>query len=106
MVFAALLKPSVRSAATSGAVVKVTVLSALRSGEAEKAAHLLESLLDGDIVTLGTLRRSSRDANLERAVEMAAVYRRKYPYQSGALEVDKAVKDILTSGRSSGTRDR
>ena len=102
---AAVIEPSTKWAATAGVSTKVTVLASIRSGEIEKARDLLESLLDGDIITLGMVQGSKRDEDVERAVARAAEYREKHPHSSGYAEADQTVQQIL-SGRAASAKER
>ena len=47
-----LLHPQFISQASAEATIRVTALSALRENKADKAVYLLETMLDGDLISL------------------------------------------------------
>jgi hypothetical protein len=83
-------------AAAAGVGSKTYMLNALRTGETAKATEMLESLLDGDLVTLSVLPEDSFDQHMKSAVAKAAAYRAQYPYKSNEPIVAEAVSRVLT----------
>jgi hypothetical protein len=82
-------------AAAAGVGGKTYVLNALRTGETAKASEMLETLLDGDLVTLSVLPEASFDPGMKSAVARAAAYRAQHPYKSNEPIVAEAVARVL-----------
>jgi hypothetical protein len=94
-----LLTQSLATSAAAGVGSKVAILKSLKAAESDKAAVLLETELDGDLVILGLVPESTIDERMSRAIARAADYRAAYPYKSGDRVVDSAVSEVLTKHR-------
>jgi hypothetical protein len=82
-------------AAAAGVGSKTYVLDALRTGETAKATEMLETMLDGDLVTLSVLPEDSLDPSMKQAVAKAAAYRARHPYKSSEPIVAEAISRVL-----------
>ena len=78
-------------------VVTVRVLDSLRSGRTNEAIRLLETRLDGAIMTFGAPSVSQRDPKYDKILKMAKEYRSKYPHTSSSPEVDAAIARAFNS---------
>jgi hypothetical protein len=82
-----------RQRGATDASFDVRLLTALRSGKTNDAIELLETRLDGAVMTFSYDRDTKYDKLLERAKE----YRSKYPHKSGTPEIDAAVARAFDS---------
>ena len=87
------------SSAAAGVSTTVSVLQRLRNSDTNGAINLLETLLDGDLISLhGALESvppAKRDAMYVKALKRARDYRAQYPHSSGHATVNAAVSDAL-----------
>jgi Flp pilus assembly protein CpaB len=95
---------AIASAAAAGVGTKTYILNAVRNGETVKAAQMLETSLDSDLVTLGVVPDTMLDPATKRAIARAAAYRAKYPYKSGEPIVAEAVARILGEHAQAGAK--
>lgn len=72
-------------------VMTVRILQSLRSGDTNAAISLLESRLDGALISFSTPSASPRVAKYDKILAMARDYRAKYPRTSGIPEIDNGV---------------
>ena len=75
----------------------VSILNNLRDGETQKAIELLETTLDGKIVSLQTSEENTQKTNeaVAKAIQMAREYRTKHPQHTQYPEVDEMVSKVL-----------
>jgi hypothetical protein len=83
------------TAGAAGAGVKVFVLEHVRLGNGTRAASLLETSLDSDLVTIGLTPQSATDPTIRGIVRRVAQYRTDNPHKSGDAIVDDAVSAVL-----------
>jgi hypothetical protein len=78
-------------------VTKVAVLERIRAGKVAEATHLLETLLDGDLIGAGALAREGTkfNANTRHAVELEIKARAASGYVPSNDNVRKAVQDTF-----------
>jgi hypothetical protein len=75
----------------------VRVLESLRSGHTNDAFRLLETRLDGALITFGAPSDSPRDTKYDNILKAAKAYRTKYPHSSGNPNVDTGVSKAFES---------
>lgn len=75
----------------------VAILDSLRSGRTNDALQLLETRLNGALITFGVSPASERDAKYDKILKMAKEYRSKYPHKSGISEIDTGVARAFDS---------
>ena len=80
---------------TADVKTRLAVLRSLRSSNRDAAIELLESLLDGDLMALGSLDPKDRPASAAGTLRVAAEYRSGYPHQIEDPVVDGYVKRAL-----------
>jgi len=75
----------------------VTVLQHLRDGNTTKATEHLETVLDGNIISLSPTEGLSERTNqaVAKSIQKAKEYRSQYPRRTQYPEVDKGVSEIL-----------
>jgi hypothetical protein len=66
-------------------------LAALRAGDGEKAAALLESALDGHIISLTLFQGGEGRGDIGDVLATAKAYRTAHPRSTGNPELDAAV---------------
>ena len=69
----------------------VRILQSLRSGDTNAAISLLETQLDGALISFSTPPANSRDTKYYQILAMARDYRAKYPHASGVPDIDNEV---------------
>ena len=77
--------------------VTVRVLDSLRSGRTNDAIKLLETRLDGALMTFGAPSDGPRDSKYDKILKMAKEYRTKYPHTTGVPEIDTGVSRAFDS---------
>ena len=82
-----------RQRSATEASFDVRLLTSLRSGKTNDVIELLETRLDGAVMTFGYDRDHEYDKLLERAKD----YRGRYPHKSGTPEIDAAVARVFDS---------
>jgi hypothetical protein len=98
-----MLQPTATSQASSAAAVRVSALTLMRDGKFEDAAALLETMLDGDLISLGAAPKGKIDKQTADVIRRAAEYRGKFPRKSGDKNVDEAVDALLSQDRSNAS---
>lgn len=73
----------------------VRILEGLRSGDTNAAIRLLETRLDGKLMTFGAPSNAPHDAKYDKILKMAKEYRSKHPHSTGNPTIDKAVSQAL-----------
>jgi hypothetical protein len=91
------------TSAVAGVSTHVAILQSLRDGNVSGAIDLLETLLDGDLMSVGAYRSDSLPQASTKPVRRAAEYRAKYPRKTENPEVDAAVSRGLRVFESGGT---
>ncbi|WP_171160103.1 hypothetical protein [Usitatibacter palustris] len=86
--------------AAAAVSAKVAALDAIRSNDYAKATEMLETLLDGDIISLKALMTDFPDPMAPKALARAAKYRAANPRKTGEAIVDNAVAEALASAPS------
>jgi hypothetical protein len=69
----------------------VQILQSMRSGDTNAAISLLETRLDGALISFSTPSANPRDAKYDQILAMARDYRAKYPHASGVPDIDNGV---------------
>jgi hypothetical protein len=88
---------SVHAASSAGSCL--VALYPLQAGDTTQAVSRLETILDSEILLLGTMPYTETTTNeLRRAKE----YRTKYPWRSGDKGIDAAIQSILSGQQASG----
>jgi hypothetical protein len=77
--------------------VTVFVLDSVRSGHTNDAIKMLETRLDGGLMTFGTLSVNPRDSKYDKILKMAKDYRAKHPHTTGVPEIDTGVSRVFDS---------
>ena len=91
---------SVYTRAAASANITLTALDRLRNNKVKDAVELLETSLDGDIITFhgyGQLSASKKDKNIIRIIQRAKDYRSKYPRTTEHQDIDNAVKEVFSA---------
>lgn len=83
--------------AVTDVAMTIRILENLRAGRTNEAILLLESRLDGAIMSFDEPAGNQRDQNSDSVLRMAKEYRGKYPYKEGVAEVDSVVERVLGS---------
>lgn len=83
------------SSAAAGIATSTSALESLRIGEKEKAASVLESVLDGHALSLALLSGNENRNDVNRVLAKARAYRNAHPRSSGNPDVDAAVNAAL-----------
>lgn len=83
--------------AVTDVAMTVRILENLRGGRTNEAMLLLESRLDGAIMSFDEPSGNSRDQNHDSVLRMAKEYRSKFPYKEGVLEIDSVVERVFES---------
>ncbi len=78
-------------------VVSVRILESVRSGRTNDAIRLLETRLDGALMTFGAPSNGPRETKYDKILKMAKEYRAKYPYTSGFPGIDTGVSKAFDS---------
>jgi hypothetical protein len=92
-----LLSSRLANAATADVNTRIIVLRSLRASNQTAAIDMLEVLLDGDLLVLGSFKPEERPAAASRILRSAAEYRSKYPHKTDSPEVDAGVQRALRS---------
>jgi hypothetical protein len=71
----------------------VRALTCLRQGRQDDALMLLETYLDGSLVTFSTFDKA--DESVSRAVAVAREYRQRYPWKSSRASIDQVVQEVF-----------
>ncbi|HWD92802.1 MAG TPA: hypothetical protein VG938_10670 [Verrucomicrobiae bacterium] len=71
--------------------MNVRILRDLRSGKTNEAIDLLETQLDGDLVTFAYPDSLKHDSKYDKFLRQAKEYRTKYPHKSGNAEIDATI---------------
>jgi hypothetical protein len=71
--------------------ITVRILESLRSGNTKTAIKLLETGLDGALITFSVPSSNPRDTEYDKILETAKKYRAQYPYSSGIPDIDNGV---------------
>jgi hypothetical protein len=77
-------------------------LTYFRDGKQDDALMVLETHLDGSIITFVTYDRvppAQREEFVSRAIGVAREYRSQHPWKSSSSEVDQSVRNILETVR-------
>jgi|GEM_PF-2906443 len=69
----------------------IRVLDGLRSGRTNDAIKLLETRLDGALMTFGAPSDNPRDSKYDKILRIAKEYRTRYPHATGVPEIDTGV---------------
>ena len=77
--------------------VTVRVLDSLRSGRTNDAIKLLETRLDGALMTFSAPSGTPRDSKYDKILKMTKEYRTKYPHTTGVPEIDTGVSRAFDS---------
>jgi hypothetical protein len=91
------------TSSVAGVSTHVAVLQSLRAGNARGAVDLLETFLDGELMSVGAYRADSLPQSAPITVRRAAEYRAKYPRTTQNPEVDAAVSKGLRAFERGGT---
>jgi hypothetical protein len=87
------------NAESAEAAVTVHALERLRAGDTNGAEDLLESRLDGALISVKSFLQSvpttRRDTNAIQTLRLAKSYRDKFPRKTSTPEVDQAVAQAL-----------
>jgi len=78
----------------------LAILDRLRNNKVKDAIELLETSLDGDIITFKgyvQLPTGRKDKNISRVIQRAKDYRSEYPRTTDHPDIDNAVKQIFTA---------
>lgn len=75
----------------------VRVLNDLRSGHTNDAVQLLETRLDGALLTFSAPTNSPRDPKHDKILKVAKDYRTKHPHTAGVPEIDTGVSQTFDS---------
>lgn len=94
-----IVQPSAISQSSAAASVRVSALTLIRDGKFDDAASLLETMLDGDLISLGAAPKEKIDKQTANVIRRAAEYREKFPRSSGDTRVDEMVSESLFKGR-------
>ena len=78
--------------------MNVAVLRSIRDGETERATEMLETSLDGNILSLSSSAEYSDRTNeaVAKAIRNARGYRSDHPRKTDLPELDNAVAEILS----------
>lgn len=91
-----LLTPNAISSASLGVSSRVAALEAIRAADQEKAKLILETYLDGDLITLSVFPESRLDKPTIEALVSASKYREKHPHVSSETAVTAQVSSLLS----------
>ena len=69
----------------------VRILQSIRSGDTNAAIRLLETRLDGALISFSVPSTSPRDTKHDKILVMARDYRAKYPHTTGIPDIDNGV---------------
>lgn len=78
-----------------GIYMGVRLLDILRSGDNTKAIAVLESQLDGNLISLGAMPEQRRKERTLKALRVAKEYRVRFPRATHHPEVDASVQRTL-----------
>ena len=83
----------------AGASTKVAILNRLRAEKTDEAIGILETLLDGDLISLGSIFTSQperkNDEQTVKAIKMVREYRIKFPRKADRSERDSQIAKAL-----------
>lgn len=99
-----LFDPQFVSHASAEATIRISVLSALRESKTDKAISLLETMLDGDLISLSVLPPERLDSQTISIVQRASAYREKYPHSSSFPDVDTQTSAFLAKYRANSSK--
>ncbi|SRR6266702_570165 len=76
---------------------EIKLLKYIRSGEADSAKEMLESLVDVDVNSLGVnvLKKDTTDKNIIGAIKEAKEYRDKYPDHKPNKVLSKTIEETF-----------
>lgn len=83
--------------ATIEIATTVRILENLHSGRTNEAMQLLESRLDGAVMSFYGPSGNQHDESYDAVLKMAKEYRRKYPLKEGATGTNSAVERVFES---------
>jgi hypothetical protein len=90
--------------ALDGVNDRLTALTALRAGDTNGTAELLESQLDGQVMALGAMLQTMPDGQLQprdlRLLAQLRDYRAAHPRKTGEPEIDQIIANVLSSTNS------
>lgn len=75
----------------------VRVLHDFRSGHTNDAIQLLETRLDGALLTFSAPTNGPRNPKHDKILKMAKEYRTKHPHTAGVPEIDTGVSETFDS---------
>jgi hypothetical protein len=89
----------ISNSAAASLSTKVVVLNRLRTGNTNSAIEVMETLVDGDLIslqaTVGQQSPNKRDPDHIKLLQRAREYRSKYPHTNSYSEVDLTVSNAL-----------
>jgi len=78
----------------------VGALQRIRDNKTSDAIELLESFLDGELITFmhyDSLSSDKQEANVIRILKNTKQYRERYPHKSSSPDVDETIEKVLSS---------
>ena len=78
----------------------VGALQRIRSNRTSDAIELLESYLDGELITFmhyEDVPLDMRDENVVRILKNTKKYRSEYPHKTGEPDIDRTIEKVLSS---------